>query len=75
MDLWICESCGSTVRRDQIRGKCRVCEKKTCVACSRTCDSCVKMVCPDCVLTREVWRQSKLYFMRICDFCWKRLIW
>jgi len=75
MDLWICESCGSTVRKDQIRARCAVCGKRTCVVCARVCDSCKKIVCPDCIRLREVWRQGKLYFMNICDSCWKRLIW
>jgi hypothetical protein len=40
----ICESCGSNVRRDEVRGNCIVCGRKTYVACSRICDECLKIV-------------------------------
>ena len=65
----VCESCGSVVRRDEVRGNCRVCGKKTCVACSRTCDECLMIVCQNCVKTREVWIQGSLYLRKMCDFC------
>jgi len=41
----VCQSCDSVIRRDEVRGNCRVCSKKTCVACSRICDECLKIVC------------------------------
>jgi anaerobic ribonucleoside-triphosphate reductase len=40
----ICESCGSSVRRDEVRGSCIVCGRKTCVAYSRICGECLKIV-------------------------------
>jgi hypothetical protein len=67
----ICESCGSVVRRDEVRGNCRVCGRKTCVACSRICDECLKIVCQKCIKTHEVWINGSLYFRKMCDFCAK----
>jgi len=37
----VCSSCGSVVRRDEVRGYCRVCGKRTCVNCSRIYDECL----------------------------------
>jgi hypothetical protein len=65
----VCESCGSVVRRDEVRGNCRVCGRKTCIACARICDECLRIVCQNCIKTREVWIQSSLYLRKICDFC------
>ena len=64
-----CELCGSVVRRDEIRGKCRVCGRKTCVVCSRTCDECLMTVCQSCIKSREVWINGNLYLRKMCDFC------
>ena len=74
MELITCPSCGSLVRRDQIRGFCRVCGKRTCVICMRVCDSCLRIVCPSCIRLRAVWKQNKLYLMKICDYCWKNML-
>ena len=53
----------------RLGGSCRVCGKKTCVACSRTCDKYLMMVCQGCVKTIEVWINGSLYHRKICDFC------
>lgn len=65
----VCKSCESIVRRDEVRGNCRVCSKKTCIACSRICDECLKITCQNCIKTREVWINGSLYLRKMCDFC------
>ena len=73
MDLIVCECCGSVVRRDQVRGFCAVCGRRTCIACMRVCDSCSRIVCHRCVRLCEVWRSNRLYLLKLCDECRSRL--
>ena len=75
MDLWICDTCGAVVKTNQVRGRCAVCGKRLCTVCAVACECCCKSVCPECIRLREVWRRDKLHFMKICDACWKKLIW
>jgi len=67
-----CESCGSLVTRDRIKGRCAVCGRLICSNCARLCEECLRLSCPDCIRTREVWIQGRLYLRRICDACWER---
>jgi methionyl-tRNA synthetase len=64
-----CPSCGSVVRRDEVRGNCRVCGGKSCIACFRVCDECLKITCQNCIKTMEVWINGNLYLRKMCDFC------
>ena len=69
MELICCESCGSIVKREEVRGNCRICDRKTCIACMRICDECLKIVCPNCIMSRELWRDDKHYFRKVCKNC------
>lgn len=70
----VCESCGSVVRRDEIRRSCSVCGRKTYIACFRICDLCLRIVCPDCIKSREIRFMHNWYLKNVCDACKKLMV-
>ncbi len=73
-DLWQCNVCSSVLPREQIDGKCRICDSLTCDNCKRTCNRCQNIVCMNHCEQKMMVRSEMVYSHVICDYC-RDLVW